>query len=62
MTSFGEELLGGRGFSDIPSEGLHAIISPNPRLLLPTISVIAYVRKQGKSATFEWWEKEQGWF
>ena len=62
MTSFGEELLGGRGFSLIPFEGLHAIISPNPRLLLPTISMIAYARRQGKFATFEWREKEQGWF
>ena len=30
MTSFGQELLGGRGFSLIPHEGLHAIISANP--------------------------------
>ena len=30
MTSFRQELLGGRGFSLIPHEGLHAIISANP--------------------------------
>ena len=40
MTSFGRELLGGRGFSLIPLEGLHAIISANPQLLLPTKSVV----------------------
>ena len=30
MTSFGQKLLGGRGFSLIPPKGLHAIISANP--------------------------------
>ena len=52
MTSFGQELLGGHGFSPIPPEGLHAIISTNPRLLLPTKSMVAYARKQSKSAIF----------
>ena len=59
MTSFGQELLGGRGFSLIPHEGLHAIISANPQLLLPTKFVVAYARKQSKSTIFEWKEKEK---
>ena len=46
MTSFGQELLGGHGFSLIPLEGLHVIISTNFRLLLPTKFVVAYARKQ----------------
>ena len=62
MTSFGQELLGGRGFSLIPFEGLHAIIFANPRLLLPTKSVVAYARKQSRSTIFEWQEKEKGWY
>ena len=45
MTSFRQELLGGRGFSLIPLEGLCAIISANPRLLLPTKFVVAFARK-----------------
>ena len=44
MTSFNQELLAGRGFSLIPLESLHAIISVNPQLLLPTMSVVAYAR------------------
>ena len=62
MTSFNEKLFGSYGFSLVPPEGLHAIISPNPRLLFPTKSVIAYARKQNKFAIFKWQEKEQGWF
>ena len=30
MTSFNEKLFGSYGFSLVPPEGLHAIISPNP--------------------------------
>ena len=45
MTSFGQELLDGHRFSFIPLEGLRAIISANPRLLLPTKFVVAYARK-----------------
>ena len=45
MISFDQELLGGRGFSLIPPEGLHAIIFVNPCLLLPTKSMVAYARK-----------------
>ena len=45
MTSFEKELLGSRAFSLIPLDGLHAIISTNPWLLLPTKSVVAYARK-----------------
>ena len=62
MTSFGQELLGGHGFSLIPPEGLHAIIFSNPWLLLPTKSVVAYARKQSRSAIFEWQRKEKGWY
>ena len=54
MTSFGQELLGGRGFSFIPHEGLHAIISANPRQLLPTKSTEAYATKQSRSAILKW--------
>nr|POE69882.1 hypothetical protein CFP56_38090 [Quercus suber] len=49
-----EELLGGREFSLVPPEGLHAIISSNPQLLLPTKSVIANARKQNMSTIFKW--------
>ena len=45
MTSFEEELLGSRGFSLIPIDGLHAIIFANSWLLLPTKFVVAYARK-----------------
>lgn len=62
MTSFGDKLLGGHEFSLVPPEGLHAIISLNPWLLLPTKYVLANSRKQNVSAIFEWQEKEQGWF
>ena len=62
MISFGQELLDGRGFSLIPPKGLHAIISTNSRLLLPTKFVMAYARKQSRSAIFEWQEKEKRWY
>ena len=62
MTSIGQELLGGRGFSLIPPKDLSAIISANPWLLLPSKFVVAYARKQMKSAIFEWKEKEKGWY
>lgn len=62
MTSFRQELLGGYRFSLIPPEGLHAIISANPYLLLPTKSVVTYVKKQSGFAIFEWQEKEKGWY
>ena len=45
VTSFEKELLGSRAFSLIPPDGLHAIISTNPWLLLPTKSAVAYARK-----------------
>ena len=50
MTSFRQELLGGCGFSLIPPDGLHAIISANLRFLLPTKSMVSYARKQSRSA------------
>ena len=62
MTSFGRELLGDRGFSLIPPEGLHAVISTHLRLLRPTKSMVAYARKQSRSAIFKWQEKEKGWY
>ncbi|KAK9996732.1 hypothetical protein SO802_021418 [Lithocarpus litseifolius] len=62
ITSFGQELLGERGFSLIPSEGLHTIIFANPLLLLPTKSVVVYARKQSKFAIFEWQDKEKEWY
>ena len=62
MISFGHELLGGRGFSLILLKGLHAIISADPRLLLPTKSVVLYVGKHNRSIIFEWQEKEKGWY
>ena len=46
MTSFEKELMGSRGFSLVPPDRFSAIISANPRLLLPSKSVLAYARKQ----------------
>ena len=62
MTSFEQELAGGRGFSLITPEGLSMVVSPNPRLLLPSKSVLAYARKQNWSAIFEWDEEKKGWY
>ncbi|KAL4621264.1 hypothetical protein ACB092_06G215500 [Castanea dentata] len=62
MISFEKELLGSHGFSLIPPDGLGAVISANPRLLLPSASVLAYARKHSWSAIFEWVEEERGWF
>ena len=62
MTSFELELLGSCGFSLIPPDGLHDIISANPWLLFPTKFVVAYARKQSRSAIFEWQAKEKGWY
>ena len=52
MDSFVAELAGSRGFSLIPPEGLSMVVSVNPRLLLPSKSVLAYARKQSRSAIF----------
>ena len=46
MTSFEKELMGSRGFSLVPPNGLNAIISTNPWLLLPSKSMLAYAKKQ----------------
>ena len=62
ITSFEQELVGSRGFSLIPPDGLNMVISANPRLLLPSKSVLAYTRKQNKSAIFEWDEEKKGWY
>ena len=62
MTSFEKELMGSRGFSLVPPDGLSAIISANPLLLLPFKSVLAYARKQSCSAIFEWDEEKRGWY
>ena len=62
MTSFEKELMGSRGFSLVPPDGLSTIISVNPRLLLPSKFVLAYARKQNWSAIFEWDEEKRGWY
>ena len=62
MDTFVTELAGSRGFSLIPPEGLGMVVSINPRLLLPSKSVLAYARKQSRSAIFEWDTKKKGWF
>ena len=61
MTLFEYELMGGRGFSLIPPNGLSAVISTNPQLLFPSKSMLAYARKQSWSAIFEWVEEDRGW-
>ena len=45
MTSFEQELMGSRGFSLIPLEGLNMVISANSRLFLPSKPELAYARK-----------------
>ena len=62
MTSFERELMDSRGFSLVPPDGLSAIISANPRLLLPSKSALAYARKQSQSAIFEWDKEKRGWY
>ena len=62
ITSFEQELVGSRGFSLIPPDGLNMVISANPRLLLPSKSVLAYTRKQNPSAIFEWDKEKRGWY
>ena len=62
MTSFEQKLLGSHGFSLIPPDSLSAVISTNPRLLFPTKSMVAYAKKQSRSAIFGWVEKERGCF
>ena len=60
MDSFVAELVGSHGFSLIPPEGLSTVASDNPRLLLPSRSVLAYARKQSQSAIFEWDAEKKG--
>lgn len=62
MTSFEQELVGSRGFSLIPLKELSMVVSPNPRLLLPSKFVLAYARKQSRSTIFEWDEEKKGWY
>ena len=59
MTLFEKELMGSCGFSLVPPDGLSAIISANPRLLLPFKFVLAYAKKQSPSAIFEWDEEKR---
>ena len=59
MTSFEQESVGSRGFSLISPDRLSMVISANPRLLLPSKSVLAYARKQNPSAIFEWDEEKK---
>ena len=54
MTSFYEDIMGSRGFLLIPPQGLHVVLSPNLRLLVPTRSMVTYARKQNMSVIFEW--------
>ena len=53
MTLFEQELLGSRGFSLIPPDGLSAVISANPWLFIPTKSIVVYAKKQSRSGIFE---------
>ena len=62
MTSFEQELMGSRGFSLIPSNGLSIVVSANPYLLLPSKSVLAYTKKQNSSTIFEWDEEKKWWY
>jgi len=62
MTSFEKELVDSCGFSLIPLDGLSMVISVNSRLLLPSKFVLAYARKQNRSAIFEWDEEKEGWY
>ena len=62
MTSFEKEFMGSRGFSLVPPDGLNAIISANPWLLLSSKSMLAYAKKQSRSAIFEWDEEKRGWY
>ena len=62
MTTFVDELMGSRGFSLIPPDGLGMVISVNLRLLLPSKSVLAYARRQNRSAIFEWDAEKKGWY
>ena len=62
MTTFVDELVGSRGFSLIPLDGLGIVVSVNSRLLLPSKSVLAYARKQNWSAIFEWDAEKKGWY
>ena len=62
MTTFVDKLMGSRGFSLIPPNGLGMVVLVNPRLLLPSKSVLAYARKQNRSAIFEWDAEKKGWY
>ena len=62
IDTFVAELAGSRGFSLIPPEGLGMVVSVNLRLLLPSKSILAYARKQSRSAIFEWDAEKKGWF
>ena len=61
MTSFEKKLIGSRGFSLIPSDGLSAIILVNPQLLLSSKSVLAYAREPNWCAIFEWDKEKRAW-
>ena len=62
MTTFMDELAGSRDLSLIPLDGLGMVIPVNPRLLLPSKSVLVYARKQNRSAIFEWDAEKKGWY
>ena len=52
MTTFENKLMGSRDFFLILSDRLSMVISVNPRLLLPSKSVVAYAKRQNRSAIF----------
>ena len=60
MTSFGQELLGSSEFFLIPPNGLHAVISANPQLLLPTKFIVVYVSVNTQFCIHDL-IKEDGW-
>ena len=62
MTSFEQELVGSSNFSLITSNRLSMVILANPRLLMPSKSVLAYTRKQNPFAIFEWDKERKGWY
>ena len=45
MTTFVKELVGSHGFFLIPPDGLGMVVSVNPRLLLPSKSVLVYAKR-----------------
>ena len=51
-----------KGESSSHHKGKEVATDDSPWLLLPTKSMVAYVRKQSRSAIFKWREKEKRWY